>query len=241
LAHDKAPVINYLPLIPFHDHFLFEGGIALMARECRSAATFVTTRAKELNIDKLIDGGVDVSEALAVAERQVDPEVWISAKVRTRIAQLKDAVAQHKALFELATQQCITPQQLASHVSDKTLCKVKSDIARNTVVDLHFLPPCGTLFDEAMLVQLRCVASTPREVMEAAMRSWSNEQWERSRAHLPAHLAAEMITAPTRLARLRSPYLEALMARFGSLFARVGTRDIPEALLVAMTEHRRTE
>ncbi len=35
-------------------------------------------------------------------------------------------------------------------------------------------------------------------------------------------------TKPERLLRLKSPYLEALMTRFGALFSRVGVRDIPE-------------
>jgi hypothetical protein len=60
-AHDKAPVINYLPLMPFDDYFLFEGGCELMEQELRRAADVVHTRAELLGIEQLLEGGVELS------------------------------------------------------------------------------------------------------------------------------------------------------------------------------------
>lgn len=235
LAHDKAGFVNYMPLVPFQEYLYTEGGFELLEQELSSARDGARTKARELGVDRLLSAGVPVSEAITVAQNTMGPTLWTAPKVQACVTELRKVLERAEALTEKLAADRLDSDVMAAFIGSRALTKYKKQIARNGIADLHFLPPCPPIFSRPAIVLLRCVGTCDETLIRAATSCVTQHDWERALETPPAR-RWNIRDKPERVARLKSPYLEALMARFGALFTRVGTRDIPDEAISAMID-----
>jgi hypothetical protein len=110
--------------------------------------------------------------------------------------------------------------EIRSAFNRRRLFNIQRDLVKNNNADTYFLPPCAELIETPSLVLLRHIYTCPIQIVDRSR----NEKVQDT--ELPASF-------PERLVRLSSPFIESLMAKFAALFARVGTRDIPEPAVQA--------
>jgi hypothetical protein len=131
----------------------------------------------------------------------------------------------------------LQPRVEATHVTEqcnpKLLRKYKLALAKNTVSDLHFLPPCRDLLLSPCVVSLRDVGTCSVDLLRIAGNCMSQYEWDASRSKQSTPDFKATSVKPERLLRLKTPYLEHLMSRFGALFGRVGVRDMSASQLEA--------
>ena len=230
LVHDKTSTANYLPLLPFDEFMQTHGHFELLEQQLHDAKHALRTAAEPLGMKEAVELELPIETllgALSEGPNEKASELGIPMsrfqKYLTLFAAAQDRIDKIKALLR---QSSISVPDFSPHCSPKALMKYKLGVARNTVGDLHFLPPCQDLLDGACVALLRRVATCSIDLLRLAENCMSQSDWDVLRAQQTTpdfHVAA---LKPERLLRVKSPYLESLMFRFGTFFGRVGTRDI---------------
>jgi hypothetical protein len=230
LAHDKTPVINYLPIVAIEEFLEFFGGFALLEGESYRAREALKKAAEPLGLTQLVDLDYPIESILRDFEANLErkaAELGISNKRASEyLAIFHSCGVRINEIATCLSKTHLTSSEISAFVAPKAAAKYKLEMARNTVADLHFLPPCPSLLERASVVMMRHITTCTIEFLQSAKDCVSQKDWERLRqTNLSADFASASLK-PERLLRLKSPYLESLMARFGTLFARVGVRDI---------------
>jgi hypothetical protein len=239
LAHAKTPVVNFLPLVSIEEFFERWGGFELLEQEKHNAHEALVHTAQQLGVGDAIELGLPRCGLIRDLERDRNALAAALGVPRARVDRnISDFEEQSRALEKIES--CIAKPELTygeitNLVSEKAIKRYKLQVAGNRVADVHFLPPCPRLLEQAMVVLMRQIFTLSTNFLRAAERCISAEDWQVARQSQPGHEFAVAATKPERLLRVKSPYLEALMARFCALFGRVGVRDIPTHQLEKFT------
>jgi hypothetical protein len=230
LVHDKTLSANYLPLLPLDEFMETHGHFELLEQELQDAEEALRRAAEPLDMKEVVELELPIEALLAeLLERPSEKasELGIAParfeKYLTLFAAAKERIDRIKALLR---QSRISVLEFSPQCNPKAATKYKLGVARNTVGDLHFLPPCKDLLDRASVVLLRRVATCSIDLLRLAENCMSQSDWDALRAQQTTPDFRAAANKPERLLRLKSPYLESLMFRFGAFFGRVGTRDI---------------
>lgn len=86
------------------------------------------------------------------------------------------------AIGALILQQRVEATQVTERCHPKLLRKYKLALAKNTVSDLHFLPPCRDLLLTPCVIFLRDVATCSVALLRIAGNCMSQSEWDASRS-----------------------------------------------------------
>jgi len=197
-----------------------EAGFRLLEREERDTRQSVSLAAYSLGISQFLDVTDDLDRVLESVAPVED------AKKQKTQKELKEKITRMKAIGQVLNGQELPVSAIRDFIKKKAVVQFKDDLIHNRIADLHFLPSCPPLFVEPHVVMIRYVAMCSKKFIHAAAACVNQPHWDDVRARESSVDFSISKYLPERLARLKSPFLESLMARFGSLFARVGTRDI---------------
>jgi hypothetical protein len=240
LSHDKTPVVNYLPILSLDKYMAVQGGHSLVGQEISRCQDALRNAAGPLKMLELLELGIAPERLVELAASDMEGEMDTRARDRA-VQQLNafrgyaDKINLLKSRLETST---LTLQELNSLVSEKAIRRYKLEIVRNTIIDLHFIPPCHPLMEDPSVILLRYATSCSTVLLNAAGTCINQDQWERMREITALPNSAECRLKPERLARLKSPYFECLMARFAALYGRVGVRDFDQGQLEAFVTAR---
>jgi adenylate cyclase class IV len=169
------------------------------------------SKASALNLDSLFDLNVPIDEIRAeVARKQIATEQPNFKQIEKARAEFEANYQRIQQLTSLLSKPRLSPIEIRDAINKKKLSSIQRDLIKNNQSDTYFLPPCNELLERPSLVLLRHIYTCPIEYVYASERGDS---------------------APERLVRLDSPFVESLMSKFASLFTRVGTRDIPDSVV----------
>jgi hypothetical protein len=240
LAHDKSPVVNYLALFELNDFLEALGGFDLLEQEFQNAKEALRRSAEPLHLSELIGLALPVDEALAAIQANVEQK---ALELKTSVARLQIGIREFEGCSRRVDRirSCLgksrlTVAEIVELAGGKAVTRYKLDVARNAVVDLHFLPPCPPLLERPCVAALRAVVTCSIDFLQTAQNCILQRDWEESLStrSTPDFIASPL--KPERILRLKSPYLELLMFRFGTLFGRVGVRDIDRTELHALVD-----
>jgi hypothetical protein len=238
LAHGKAKVLNYLPIIPLDDILPFVGGIDLLQGELSNTVQTLRNLADKLGVVELFEVG-ELGEILhAAISTQI--EAASTDKSRKNLEMQKEkfskTLIRADALREAIEASMSTSDTVRQFVPEQALLKFRKDAARNRISDLHFLPPYTDLIPRPAVASLRCVMACSANLLDKALETLGDATWSRQVESRLAPFATFVANRPERALRLKSPHIESLMARFCSLFGRVGTRDLTEDEITHLTK-----
>ncbi len=206
------------------------GYFELLEQELQDAKEGLRRAAEPLGVKEAVELELPIEDllaALSAGANEKASELGISpARFTKNLTLFSAAENRIEKIKALLGQQRISVSDFSPLCGPKALMKYKLGVARNTVGDLHFLPPCQDLLDKACVVLLRQVATCSIRLLQLAQNCMSQSDWDALRVQQTTpdfHAAA---VKPERLLRLKSPFLESLMFRFGAFFGRVGIRDI---------------
>jgi len=217
-AHEKSPVINYLPIVAFEHYLLSAACFGLLETQINDLRTALAGKAEAAGLGGLAELGVPFNEIEKCLElARATPEQTISKQKSKAAEEFIAGLRRLTALELLTSTDRLTLEEVKRELGKKQFSKLQRDIIRNNTTDTYFLPPCETLLPQPCVVLLRQIYTCPITVVGGTH--------ERVR---PNDAPVDVVGKPERLLRIKSPFVESLMAKFSALFMRVGTRDLPE-------------
>jgi hypothetical protein len=147
-------------------------------------------------------------------------------RLEQNIKRLRECDARIHKIKEHLKKPCLSIADITEFAPAKTLTIYKMEIAQNRIADLHFLPPCPPLLEHATVATMRHIVTCRIDFLRAAQSCISQHDWDILREHRIGPDFAACSDKPERLLRLKTPYLESMMFRLGTLFGRVGVREI---------------
>lgn len=230
LAHEKAPLINYVPVVPVRDWFHRDGWKWVAHDEAEgTAGKFVSKAMKQLRFSEFEE--LEVKTALEnygasgvlalIRDAGIDPPELV-VSLAERLDALQDGLRTGSR-----------PSGLADNLVQNLLNKLQG----HAVADLHYLPldfveydhikaPHVALLRQIYVFSSDCIADTRGGNVELQLMG----------TRLPPVTAKDFALPFGRVARLRSPNMEHLMQRLTLLFARVGVDDIHISHLKELSE-----
>jgi hypothetical protein len=109
--------------------------------------------------------------------------------------------------FQLLDSDVLSVQNIVDFTNRRELDQLMRNLVRNAGTDTFFLPPCTAILEAPSVALLRHIYTCRIDIFDSGHDQRVNQQ-------------------PERMIRLKSPYIEALVARLAALFTRVGTRDL---------------
>jgi hypothetical protein len=237
LVHDKTLTANYLPLFPIDEFMETRGHHELLEQGLHDAKELLRRAADPLGVKGAVELELPMellTQALTENPSARASELGIPLHRYQKLADdFWEAKRRIDAIGALLLQARVEATQLTERCNPKSLRKYKLALARNTVSDLHFLPPCRDLLLTPCVISLRDVATCSVDLLRIAGNCMSQGEWDASRSQQSTPDFKATSVKPERLLRLKTPYLEHLMSRFGALFGRVGVRDMSASQLEA--------
>jgi hypothetical protein len=215
-AHSKSPVLNYLPIVSLEHYLIHVACLDLLEHSRNDACENAGRKAEPIEIDNLLELGVPIKEALAIAEKVRD--TWDQSEEKKKGKAYLEFVKiceKISSIDEMLKSGPMNLNEAAKLIGFKQVERVQRDIIRNNNSDTYFLPPCLPLIDKPSVVLLRHIYTCSTDLLTF------NGHYGRGGN------AGRRERQPERLLRLRSPFIESLMSKFAALFTRVGTRDLP--------------
>jgi len=235
LSHVKTPVVNYLPIVSAEILLSSHGGFALLEAEVHRSRENLRQTAASLQVSDLLDIGTSHDRILDVLNRRLtdSPTEAAQEKLKTALTNFMEISSRLTKIENLLGQSGLDLTQLRSIIRAKDFETYQRDLFKNRFAEFHFLPPYEGFLQYPSVILIRHVTTCILEFINCAHSTRSQRDWDEIRKNKSGADFQASSTRPERLLRLKSPYLEALMARFSALFGRVGTRDFEESYLNA--------
>ncbi len=227
-SHDKTPVVNYLPIVSVSEFIKSDGGFRLISRELKKADEALRNTAKDARVIPFVELGISVGEIAKIKRSEPMDSAASAAKLEKQLSTLLEQENRRKALESAFGLKRLADDDLKTLISEKELTKFLNEIARNNVSDVHFMPPCPHLLPSPSVLLLRHVLTSPIKVLKTAGMCRAQEDWVAATNADPIAGYAQNSPLPERILRVKSPFLESTMGRFGALYGRIGVRD-PDA------------
>lgn len=111
------------------------------------------------------------------------------------------------AIAALLLQPRVEASRVMERCNPKLIRKYTLALARNTVSDLHFLPPCRDLLPTPCVVSLRDLGTRSVDLLRIAGNCMSQCEWDASRSQQSTPDFKATSVKPERLLRLKTPYI----------------------------------
>lgn len=225
IAHGKAKIFSYLPVVSLKDWCHMDGAAQLAGRALRDRTSALSELLKNA-------GHSDSILAVQPARHVVDTlfhEGSADKKLRTRAIDIVSAIEHAKGLTLPAT-----TEQLAALCGrfDKLRRGLFDDLLKGRLTGFYFLPAVefnGP--DDGFVVLLREVRHLPRMVARAVGAGAAIPLNEPDVAALSPHLSFSPVDFAMPIGQLPSPLIEHVMQSFTMLFSRIGLDDLPAPYL----------
>jgi hypothetical protein len=239
LANRKCNAVTYLPVIPLREYlgssqFRYECWQEVAPLLSKSELYAALTPPERFQLPR--HGDVEpIVESLAAAK----PRKLTDAEL-TRLRAYLDYIAVINGTAPaLLVQRLMKAERYASYVDRLVTNALKSDV--------HFLPRDGqpsnvSAVPEHSVVLFRWPMTISVDVLEAAQES-TPQQWRvliAERAH-PLRTATFVTHWPIKLSTVRSEFLGDLLARYVSMYIRLGSADFSKAAIDSMVADMRFE
>ena len=225
-SHDKTPVVNYLPVVSLPEFIRSDGGFRLISRELKRVDDAFRNAARGVGVTPFIELGMGVAEIADIVRSAPDALAVGAAKLQKQFITLLDQESRRKTLEAAFGSKRLSDDDLKNLIAEKELTKYLHEIMRNNVSDIHFIPPCPHLLPSPSVLLLRYVLTSPITVLKKAGMCRTQEDWIAATSADPIPGYARDSVLPERVLRVKSPFLESVMARFAALYGRIGVRDV---------------
>lgn len=229
-AQDKAPIYNFLPVVPLTEWIQNDGAEIILERVAQDAAN---TQRNLLQQAGLSDSLLKTTPANEIIEKQLLPLCEGDRKWEGRVAKFREAsetLASIASLIKSGDQSAI--KALLS-VAGKYIDGVLKELAANRLLGHYILREMPTPDDQNgmdFVVLLREVHHIPNQLGKRIVAGIAPIDWRSAGvagARCPVFCSNEDYCMP--VARLKSPWMEHLMQSWTMLFARIGVEDIDVA------------
>lgn len=236
VAHGKAPVISYVPLIGFRA-WLFQDGLRLVA-----ARVLAASRAKMKAA--LRDAGLSESMLDTLSSQTLSAHLAeLTDKAgRNAAKRFYDAEVQKDAAFAaLEAEPGKRPAMDLFDAQQKEYQKMLQELLSNSVADYHFIE-CSEPEEEcegyvAILREIRYVpAALARELLEGIDFEAFKQLCIENPKYLNKLNIANQESYAMPVGIVRSPFIELFMQRFTNLFARIGVTDFSPDLMKSLRD-----
>jgi hypothetical protein len=227
-SHEKTPVVNYLPIVSVSEFLRTDGGFRLISRELKKVDEAIRNTAKDARVIPFIELGISIGEIAKIKRSEPTDSAASVAKLEKQLSTLLDQENRRKALDSAFGLNRLADNDLKNSISEKELTRFLNELVRNNVSDVHFMPPCPHLLSFSSVLLLRHVLTSPIKVLKTAGMCRTQEDWVAATNADPIAGYAQNSPLPERILRVKSPFLESMMARFAALYGRIGVRD-PDA------------
>ena len=243
LRHDKAQVINFLPILPLYEFMSVYGGFSLIEQEIHKAREAQRNAAAPLKVGALLDLEIPTSAIYELLNKQIakEPDPKSVSRFTQLLLAFTNCSERLDQLVSQLDQVSLKEEAIAELIPDRSILKYKRDIIQNRIADLHFLPPYDPFLADPSVVLLRHVVTCNIKLLNQASKCMNQDHWTNLRASAESMDSEFAPRLPERLLRFGSPYFECLMSRFASLFGRVGVRDFDDDQVTTFVKAERSE
>jgi hypothetical protein len=218
-AHDKTPVINYLPIVSLKKYLLQFGGFGLVEQEVARIRTSLRNTASSLGILEFLDVGLPPEMLSDLMDKSRIDISQISTTQREKyLSEFQASSERLAAASKLREKSVLSESDITAFTNKRELDRLMRDLVKNAVSDTFFLPPCPAILELPSVVLLRHIYTCRIEILTTGL-----DDSLRQGSTPPRR--------PERMMRLKSPHIEALVSRLAALFTRVGTRDLPPSMV----------
>ncbi len=150
LVHDKSPVINYLPVVSLNELIESQGGFALLEREIHRSRGALRQIAEFFGVSDLLDVDFPAGKILEVIERAQESSTTDrkekQARKEQQISSFRSCLSKIYEIEARLDKPRLLITDIESFTGAKALEKYQREAMLNRLADVHFLPPCPTLF-----------------------------------------------------------------------------------------------
>ena len=230
LVNDKTPFLNYVPLLTVTEFLNAYGGFTLLERELYRAIEALRNAAEPLRVREMVDLQIPIETILADMESDRERKAALLNVTPQRLEKYLTVFRECNARVDRIKKHLKKPRlsltDISEFVHQKTVAAYKLEMAQNRIADLHFLPPCPPLLEQPCVATFRHIVTCGIDFLREAQFCMSQHDWDILREQKIRPDFAGSHSKPERLLRLKTPFLESLMFRLGTLFGRVGVREI---------------
>jgi hypothetical protein len=223
-AHDKTPVINYLPIISLNKYLLQFGGFGLVEQEIGRIRTNLRNTARSLGILEHLDLGLPPEMLSDLMDQgRLDISQTNATQQEKHLSDFQASSQRLAAASKLLESNVLSESDITAFTNKRELERLTRDVVRNAINDTFFLPPCTAILESPSVVLLRHIYTCRIEIFTTGLNG-------------PVDQRSTPPRRPERMIRLKSPYIEALVSRLATLFTRVGIRDLPSGMVDAFAK-----
>ena len=213
-AHSKSPVVNYLPLVPLRQYLLTSACFSLIEQAITDTREFLKSKSSRLGIAHLFDLNLPLEEIVShLRSSNTSSSERSEKQYSNSLREFNDGWQRYVTLIGIASKDELKIEEMKPFVKNKQFERLQRDIILNNSSDSFFIPACRGLIEDPSVVLLRHMYTCDINFLDGHIRPKLGNK------------------SPERLLRLSSPFIELLMAKLASLFTRVGTRDLPPAVV----------
>lgn len=236
VAHGKAPVISYVPLIDFRA-WLFCDGLRLLA--LRVLAASQGTMRSALREAGLTGSMLDTLSPQTVREHLAE----MTDKAQRNAAKRYASAEAQKEAAEAALRAAVGTKPMANlfDAQPKEYQRILQELLSNGVSDYHFIERSEPGEQcEGYVALLREIRYLPVALASELKNGIDLQRFSELCREQPRYADKLTITNEEQYAMpvgmLRSPFIELFMQRFTSLYARIGVTDFSPELMKSLRE-----
>nr|WP_137829488.1 hypothetical protein [Methylobacterium sp. L1A1] len=231
VAHGKAPIISYVPIVSFEDWLLHDGLRILAARATAGASGTMKAVLKDANLNISILETLPVQMIIEHLHKDDNKQSKALAKrFEDAATALKIASSMLSKIVDVDTAKSFVSSQ------SKTYERMSQELLSNQIADFHYLEACEPE-DQTMgyVILMREIRYIPADLASALRDgidlSLFNSLCKDSNSYKDKLAISNDKHFAMPIGLIQSPFLEFFMQRFTQLFARIGVTDISKSRL----------
>ena len=225
-AHDKTPIFNYVPAVAL-DTYIEEAHSRLLERELIRLKKQVINFNIPLPAYELLEIGASPESIVDELEKEAKA-TELAKRASANVQEFRESVDKMSRIRHVLESQVRESALSKSLIPPREMRTFREQVLHNQLNDVHMLPPCLGVSEQAMVLLLRHISSCDIRCLQLAYSCVTVREWEQRVArHTPDVPALSNFRGkPERIARLKSPYLENVVSRFATLFMRFGVPEL---------------
>lgn len=231
VAHGKAPIISYVPIVSFEDWLLHDGVRILAARLASSAAGTMRSALKDAEMNASILDTLPLETISKHLNKRTDKQAKSVAK---RFDDAVTALNAAESMLGTPVERAVAKSFVSSQ--QKVYERLSLELLSNQIADFHYLAACEPEEDsKGHVVLMREIRYVPAALANLLKDGIDLSLFAGLCNKVPSFRDKLMITSEEHFAMpvglLQSPYVEFLIQRFTQLFARIGVTDFSQSRL----------
>jgi hypothetical protein len=225
-AQDKAPIYNYIPVIPLIDWMLIDGGDIVFQRALSHYNTTLRQPLQELGLSESLLRTKSYEEIITA---HLEPKANSDRKWKSKVEKFITHAERIKSI-NLASKDYDRGKRIPLlKIEDKIIDGLIKELAENRLTGHYLLRDMPTLSEHKVdhVALLREIHHIPSMIAKQIKEGVDKESLTRTDGYAlrcPRFQKEDDFSMP--LARLKSPWMEHLMQTLTLLFARIGVEDI---------------